>query len=331
MLVTLAAAALAASGALSGLGAGAAWAEAPVQAGWWTQANPGSIEGTPTPPTPPDVPAGGLLVEGGTSSVSGSSDSGPTAFGALVYQVPSGQSTFTLTLAVAPGSATTPSVAVELCGLSALGINAEEGGPMTDAPSFSCSTNVTAQPSSSGDSYRFDVSKLVSAGSLAVAVLPTSPTDRVVLSKPGPTSLPFQVASSGPSSSGSDSGTAGGSAPTSGDSSSGTQVSAGAPAPSADALLPGSSAAVLSSPAEPAPSTPGAAVAGSAPPAPSPGSASTASSSFTAAPDAGGPDTGGAKPLAVGLLIVAFLVGCGIWLAAWRAEARASMRGGPTP
>src|SRR5689334_22285649 len=98
------------SGALLALVVGptAALAQAPLEQGWWTTGNPGSVEGSPTPPAPPDVPAKGLLVQGGSSSASGASNTGPTSYAGLVYLLPDGALLGPLTLNVASGSATTP-------------------------------------------------------------------------------------------------------------------------------------------------------------------------------------------------------------------------------
>jgi hypothetical protein len=154
-------------------------AQGAAQQGWWTVANPG---GSLPAPAPPDVPADGLLVQGG------SSDASPTAYVALVYEVPAGATVGELTLRVAPGSGTTPNATPRACFL----VNAfspEQGGPIANAPAYDCSKNSTGKPSSGGDSYHFDVSALVTSGTLAVAILPASATDRIVFSKPGNDSL----------------------------------------------------------------------------------------------------------------------------------------------
>jgi hypothetical protein len=84
---------------------------------------------------------------------------------------------------------------------------------MADAPSYNCGDNVAAAPSSDGTHYTFNVVSLASDDALAVAILPTSPVDRVVLSAPNdsslavrPTNVPASSAapSSGATSSGSD-------------------------------------------------------------------------------------------------------------------------------
>src|SRR5438105_13269442 len=103
-------------------------AAAPEEHGWWTAfAGPN-----------PDVPADGLLVEGGASATS------PTAFAAVVYAVPDGSTVGKLTLAVAPSSATVPMTKLELCPLSSATIKAEQGRPMADAPKVDSRNNVTA-------------------------------------------------------------------------------------------------------------------------------------------------------------------------------------------
>jgi hypothetical protein len=133
-----------------------------------------------------------LLIQGGLSSTSGSTNTGPTAFAAVVYRIPTAATIGKLKVTVAPNSGTTPVSVLELCPIDGTSINIEQGGPMKDAPSFKCATNVTASPSSGGNTYEFDVSKLVPNGVLGVAILPTSPLDRVVLAPPDAESLPVQ-------------------------------------------------------------------------------------------------------------------------------------------
>jgi hypothetical protein len=60
---------------------------------------------------------------------------------------------------------------------------------MADAPAYDCATSVQAVLSSDGAAYEFDATALVGDGALAVAILPTAPTDRVVLSPPTADSL----------------------------------------------------------------------------------------------------------------------------------------------
>ena len=167
-----------------------AGALAPTSQGWWTSLNLGNGLAPPSG----DVPTNGLLVE---SEMNGQ----PTAFSALVYQLPDGAVPSTLTLAIAPSSATTPSAKLEICPLKSPVITTDAGGPMSDAPAYDCTHNVSTTPESDGSGYRFNVAGMESNGSLAIAILPTSQTDRVVFSQPQATSLSMmQPGSSTPTS-----------------------------------------------------------------------------------------------------------------------------------
>ena len=162
--------------ALVCLGTAPSRAAAPRQQGWWTA----------SPVPGPDVADDGLLVEGAAAS--------PTSFAALVFDVASDATVGKLKLAVTPSSATIPNVALQLCPLAEPAIQPVQGGPMADAPEFDCATNVTAQPGSDGTTYEFDVASLLGDGVLAVAILGTTPADRVVLSAPDGNSLPVEQA-----------------------------------------------------------------------------------------------------------------------------------------
>ncbi len=164
--------------------AAAAQAAAPDVKGWWTATNP--------LPAPPDVPADGFLIEGGVGSTNGSANASPTAFAAFVYQLPADATVGPFVLPIAPSSGTVPSVTLELCPLASPSIQPDQGGPMSHAPKFDCTKSVAAAPASNGTSYKFDASSLISGNVLAVAVLPTTPTDRVVLNAPGVDSLAVQ-------------------------------------------------------------------------------------------------------------------------------------------
>jgi hypothetical protein len=169
--------------AVLGLAVHGASADAPTTQGWWTQTSPSTPLGA-APPVASDVPSNGLLIEGGAAA--------PVAYAALVYSLGPGAQVGKLTLQIAPSSATTPNSSLELCPLEKPTLHAEQGGPMSDAPAYTCETHVTAAPSDGG--YQFDVTQLVSDGALAVAILPTDPTTRVVLSQPDANSLPVVAA-----------------------------------------------------------------------------------------------------------------------------------------
>jgi len=159
-----------------------ALAAAPRDQGWWTVTNPG---GLPTaPPSPPDVPGRGLLIQGGPSA--------PTAFAAVLYELDPGVTATTLTLPVAPNSLTTPTAKIDLCALITPIVHPDQGGPMSEAPAYNCSKKITAAADSSGKTYKFDVSGMMADRLVAVALLPNGPTDRVVLNPPDDSSLATQ-------------------------------------------------------------------------------------------------------------------------------------------
>ena len=169
--------------AVTAMPAGAA---APRDQGWWTVTSPG-LPGAPTA-APPDVPARGLLIQGGATDA-------PVAFAAVLYELDPGTTAGRLTLSVAPNSLTTPSATLELCPLIQPIVHQDQGGPMSEAPAYNCGHTVTATPAPNGKDYQFDASGLVTDRLVAVAILPTGPTDRVVLNPPGDTSLATQAGS----------------------------------------------------------------------------------------------------------------------------------------
>lgn len=184
--------ALVGASACIGFAAPHAHADAPVDQGWWTALNPGA----PAPTTaPPDVPADGLLVQGG-------SDGSPVAFAALVYEPEVGAVAQRVVLKVAPDSATTRQATLQLCPLKAPVLNAEQGGPIGDAPDYDCASKTTALPGADGTTYTFDLGALAPSGAFGVAVLPIAASDRVVFVKPDSGSLvtkaPFQPGSAFP-------------------------------------------------------------------------------------------------------------------------------------
>lgn len=341
-ILRLTGAAVLASGVILAGGGGSAWADTPSQAGWWTATNPGTGFGAPSPPAPPDVPPNGLLVEGGGDS--------PTAYAAVVYEVPSGSTVGDLILTVASNGGqpdATPATNLQLCPLKSVAISAEHGGPMSDAPSYSTSHCVTSGASSSGGSYTFKVSALVSDGALAVAILPTTPTDRVVFSQPGSNSLAVQSGSS------SSPAAVGGSDGSFGSTGSATGSPVGAPSGTSGGSVGSAVFSPRGTPTPPAVSV-GAVPAGAADSlaGPSPaltlsGGASVATHGATPAPPAGPPAaTSGspaansfnpadfaysslkpppAKAWAVGGLVAAVIVGAVLWLIVGRSAGRAAV------
>jgi hypothetical protein len=151
-------------------------AQSPDKQGWWSAANTGV---GPANLFTPDVPEKGLLIQGGPS--------GPRAYAALVYAIAPGEDAGALTLEVTSSSITTPGATLLACPLVAATIEPASGGPMGDAPAYDCTHQVAA--TADGTTYRFDVSSLAVGDTLAVAILPSGLTDRVVFDEPGPDSL----------------------------------------------------------------------------------------------------------------------------------------------
>jgi hypothetical protein len=177
-----------------GSGGAPAQADAPIVQGWWTTTNqndalPVTPPGLPVT-VPPDVPADGLLVQGGAAEDS------PNAYAALVYDLDAGSAAQRLVLNVSPNSATTPQAGLKVCALKDSSVSPQQGGPIAKAPAYDCAKSATAQPSADGTAYTFDAGKVADGTTVAVAILPTTATDRVVLSKPGGTSLVTTAAAS---------------------------------------------------------------------------------------------------------------------------------------
>lgn len=258
-------------------GGAPAFADAPTAAGWWT------VTGASTPVAVgaggPDVPTGGLVVESGGSAAT------PVAIAALSYQTaPAAGASATLTLAVAPNSATTPSSSLEVCPLTGPAtFKPADGGSMSDAPKYDCAHHVTAAVSSGGDSFSFDLSSLLDGSPVAVAVLPAADVERVVLAKPDQNSLTTGSASPAPVSNWT---------PTDSSSSSGSSTSSGG-APVA-ASGPGTPAAVDPS------SAVGSPAAASTAADPTAMAAADPTGSVTAAPSAGATPSMAAAPSASG-------------------------------
>src|SRR4051795_2459058 len=141
------AAALAAVGsaALVALLVAPASAQAPDIAAWWSAANVGN--GAPTPPAPPDVPAGDLLVQG--SNGNGSAPALPVsgapatsqAVAGLRFDLPDGASVGALTLTL-DGTAPPSAPTIVACKATKK-FFAEENGPWADVPPSDCSQTST--------------------------------------------------------------------------------------------------------------------------------------------------------------------------------------------
>jgi hypothetical protein len=172
-------------------------AQAPDVAAWWSTTNVGN--GTPTPPAPPDVPAGDLLVQG--SNGNGSAPALPVsgapatsqAVAALSFELPDGATVGALTLTI-DGTAPPSAPTIVACKATKK-FFAEDNGPWTDVPPSDCSQTSTPKLSSDGKNLVFDdISKLVGNGQLSIVLLPGA-VDRVVIKKPDDSALSVTTAS----------------------------------------------------------------------------------------------------------------------------------------
>ena len=193
-------------------------ADEPARQGWWWQTNPGN--GAPAPPPPPDVPGDGLYVQGGPS--------GPVAISAVQFELADGQKPTTLTLHLVPiqnavtstapapapapvpvpgqspapapapdGSASPlPPPGVQACVIASGTINAEQGGPMADAPDTTGCTPIPGTVDATAGTATFNLSSVTASGTtLALAIVPVGATDRAAFSHPGSDALMVEASS----------------------------------------------------------------------------------------------------------------------------------------
>src|SRR3954451_18269342 len=184
------------STAVVGLLVAPANAQAPDVVAWWSAANVGN--GAPTPPAPPDVPAGDLLVQG--SNGNGSAPALPVsgapatsqAVAGLRFDLPDGASVGALTVTI--DGTPPPSTPTIVACKAAQSFAAVDNGPWTSVPPSDCSQTSSPKLSSDGKTLVFDdISKLVGDGQLSVILLPGA-VDRVVIKKPDDSALSVTTA-----------------------------------------------------------------------------------------------------------------------------------------
>jgi hypothetical protein len=145
-----------------------AGADAPGKQGWWTATGALGLPGTVVAP---DVPADGLLLEGGPST--------PRSYAAISASLPVGSA---LVLDVAPNSVTTADVPLQVCPLVSPSFEPKQGGSLADAPEYDCAQRATVVPALGR--YRLDLGAMAPDGAVAIALLPVGAADRVVLVEP---------------------------------------------------------------------------------------------------------------------------------------------------
>ncbi len=160
-------------------------ADAPTATGWWNLA---AREGSPKPPSPPDVMPGDLLVQAGDpiGALEANPEAGaaPSAVAALRFAVPAGATVGAMTLEVADG-ATAMDVRAYLT-LDAW--KPVENGPLAQAPKADRSR--FSQGVLDGQQLVFaDIARLLpESGELSIVILPGA-VDRVVIRKPAGAAL----------------------------------------------------------------------------------------------------------------------------------------------
>jgi hypothetical protein len=163
-------------------------AASPSRQGWWKVGLPtagvgiGGL-GNLKDPQAADVPDGGMLVQGGQSVGQ------PAAYAAMAFDLGTAAVAGPVRLVPAPTTASVPGSKLIACPLNDPSFKPADGGAIADAPPYTCSSAVSATVDSSG-AYVFDVAGLRRGDSLAVAILPSLPTDRVVFARPSADVLP---------------------------------------------------------------------------------------------------------------------------------------------
>ncbi|HEV3226206.1 MAG TPA: hypothetical protein VGZ52_05210 [Acidimicrobiales bacterium] len=166
--------------------AGPSQADAPRAYGWWYAAN----LGLPVAAPPPSAPGDGLYIENGVT--------GPTAFSALSFTVPSGAAIGRLSLHVA-GSAMLSQAPIA-CPLQSASFKPAQGGAWSERPAYDCQkAQKTATMDASKSTLTFDVSPFLRDGTVAFAILASGPLDHAGFDKPGPDTLTVTNAGAPPS------------------------------------------------------------------------------------------------------------------------------------
>jgi hypothetical protein len=155
-----------------------------VEQGWWTTLHQGAVP--VTPPAPPDVSAGDLLLQGGDPGrvVPGAvldSTPQPTAYGALRWRLDPDAGIGPLTLKVATGGQAMDVRAYAVLG----GWTPAENGAIDDAPRIDDSRYAVAELSADGATLTVpEVGKLATEGGLLSIALVPGPVDRLVVRSP---------------------------------------------------------------------------------------------------------------------------------------------------
>lgn len=163
------------------VGGSTAHSQEAARTGWWTLLSSGDL--LPVPLVTPDLPAGGLFLQGGLTLDQ------PIAVAAMVLPAPAGVATRTLVLSATPSLLNTPGSAVLACPLLDTEFATARGGPIAQAPKYDCTSAVPVLAGADGRSFTFDSRPLLRDGVVAAALVPGSALTRVAFEAPGPRSL----------------------------------------------------------------------------------------------------------------------------------------------
>lgn len=152
--------------AVLGLVAPAEAAVTSIKAGWWTS--------SPFGPDA-DVPPDGMSIQAALDPAD------PVSYGAVEITIQPGDAITTLELVQAPSSVSTAGATLAVCPLTSAFAPAQGGDP-DDAPSYDCTTNATS--AAADGSFTFDLAAFPPATAIALAVVPTDPGTRVVVTNP---------------------------------------------------------------------------------------------------------------------------------------------------
>src|SRR5436190_2686957 len=175
----------------AGLASPPAGAASYLRSGWWNAANTGTV----APPAPPDVPDGGLSIQGGPSPTS------PGAFAAVAFDLGDNETPNTLSLTIA--GRPSPNLAVQACVIPSGDCSSGGNQPASSEPEYDCEHIQPLAGTVTPDGLiTFNLSGLSTSGRLALAILPVGTTDRVATQPPDSGSLTTKTATP-PSDSGS--------------------------------------------------------------------------------------------------------------------------------
>ena len=170
----------------------AATAASPSRQGWWKVGLPladlgvGGL-GNLRDPQGLDVPDGGLLVQGGPTVDQ------PAAYAAVAFELGTASVSGPLRLVPVADAVSVPGSRLIACPLDDPSFVPEDAGVIATGPRYTCSSAVPATVD--GSTYVFDVAGLRQGDTLAVAILPSGPTDRVVFARPNDDTLPITESS----------------------------------------------------------------------------------------------------------------------------------------